>query len=140
MQTQIYLDFNGRCEEAVEFYKKTLGAQSMMMMRFADSPQPLQPGCVAPGSESKVMHTAFRIGDTVVLASDCMAGGQPNFHGFRLTLSVATVAEADRVFGALADGGRVDQALSQTFFSPRFGMLQDRFGMGWTIMVPQSQH
>lgn len=135
MIVQPYLFFDGRCEEAVEFYKKTLGAEVTMLMRFKDSPEPPQPGMVPPGSENKVMHTSFRIGETTLMASDGQCQGRPNFQGFSLSLTVPNEAEAERLFTALADGGQVQMPLTKTFFSSRFGMLADRFGVPWMIVV-----
>ena len=135
MLVQPYLFFDGKCEEAVEFYRRALGAEVEMMMRFRDCPEPAQPGMVPPGSENKVMHAALRIGDTMVLASDGRCLGQPEFRGFALSLTAANEAEADRLFAALADGGQVQMALSKTFFSPRFGMVADRFGVSWMVYV-----
>ena len=106
-----------------------------MMMRFRDCPEPAQPGMVPPGAEDKVMHAALRIGDTMVLASDGRCLGQPEFSGFALSLTAADEAEADRLFAALADGGQVQMPLSKTFFSPRFGMIADRFGVSWMVYV-----
>jgi PhnB protein len=136
MQVQPYLFYDGRCEEAIEFYRKALGAEVEMLMRFKDSPEPHPPGMVPPGAESKVMHASFRIGDTVVMASDGHCAGQTKFHGFSLSIAVANEAEADRVFNALSEGGQVQMPLSKTFFSPRFGMVADRFGVGWMVIVP----
>jgi PhnB protein len=137
VQVQSYLFFNGRCEEAIEFYKNALGAKVEMLMRFKDAPGDHKP---TPGTENKIMHSSLRIGDTVVMASDGMAQGNPEFKGFSLTLNAKNVAEADRLFGALAEGGEVRQPLVETFFSPRFGMLADKFGVGWIIMTePQAQ-
>ena len=135
MVVQPYLFFDGKCEEAVEFYRRALGAEVEMMMRFQDCPEPAQPGMVPPGSENKVMHAALRIGDTMVLASDGRCLGQPEFRGFALSLTAANEAEADRLFAALADGGQVQMPLSKTFFSPRFGMVADRFGVSWMVYV-----
>jgi PhnB protein len=135
MQVQVYLFFDGRCEEAIEFYKKTVGAEVMMLMRFKDSPEPPQPGMIPPGSEDKVMHTSLRIGDTMVMASDGRCEGSTSFQGFSLSLTVADEAEADRVFAALAEGGQIQMPLTETFWSPRFGMLSDRFGVGWMVSV-----
>jgi len=135
MQVQSYLMFNGRCEEAIEFYKKTLGAQVEMIMRFKDAPE----GC-SPGTENKVMHSAFKIGDTTVMATDGMMKDQGSleFKGFSLTLNPKTVAEAERLFKALSgDGGQVHQPLIETFFSPRFGILADKFGVSWMVVVEQ---
>ena len=135
MLVQPYLFLDGKCEEAIEFYRRALGAEVEMMMRFRDSPEPTQPGMVPPGSENKVMHAALRIGDTMVLASDGRCLGQPEFRGFALSLTAANEAEADRLFAALADGGQVQMPLSKTFFSPRFGMVADRFGVSWMVYV-----
>ncbi len=135
MNVEVYLFFNGRCEEAVEFYKKVLGAEVTMLMRFKDSPEPQQAGMVPPGSENKIMHVSFRVGDANVMASDGHCTGQTNFQGFSLSLTVANEAEADRKFAALADGGQVQMPLTKTFWSPRFGMVTDRFGVGWMISV-----
>ncbi len=135
MQVQPYLFFDGRCEEAVEFYRTALGAEVTMLMRFKDSPEPPQPGMVPRGSEDKVMHTSFRVGDTTVLASDGRCLGQPSFQGFSLSLTVPKEDEAERLFAALADGGQVQMPLAKTFFSPRFGMVADRFGVLWMIIV-----
>jgi PhnB protein len=132
---QPYLFFNGRCEEAVEFYKRTLGAQVDMLMRFKDSPDPHPPGMVPPGWETKVMHTSFRVGQTTVMASDGCHTEKASFNGFSLSLTVPTESEADRVFAALGEGGQVKMPLTKTFWSPRFGMLEDRFGIGWMISV-----
>lgn len=137
MKVEPYLSFEGRCEEAIEFYKKALGAQVEMLMRFKDSPEPPQPGCSPPGSEDKVMHASLRIGDSRVMASDGRCGGNPSFQGFALSLDAKTEAEADRLFNALADGGQVQMPLTKTFFSPRFGMVTDRFGVMWMVIVAQ---
>lgn len=135
MQVQPYLFFDGRSEEAVEFYRKTLGAEVTMLMRFKDSPEPNQPGMVPPGAEDKVMHMSFRIGDTTVMGSDGQCMGRPSFQGFALSLTVSNSSEAERLFAALADGGQVQMPLMQTFFAPRFGMVADRFGVSWMVIV-----
>ena len=137
-QVQPYLFFDGRCEEAIEFYKVTLGAKVEGLMRFKDSPDPVPPGMCGPNSDDKVMHSAFRIGDSLVMASDGMAGGKPEFKGFSLSVNVADAAEADRMFAALGTGGSVTMPLGKTFFSPRFGMVTDKFGVGWMVIVPQA--
>ncbi len=134
---QPYLFFNGRCEEAIEFYRQALGAEVEMLMRFKDSPEPPQPGMHPPGSENKVMHANFRVGDTQIMASDGRCMGKPNFDGFALSITVPNEAEADRRFAALADGGKVQMPLARTFFSPRFGMVTDRFGVLLMILVAQ---
>ncbi len=131
---QPYLFFGGRCEEALSFYRAAVGAQVEMMMRFKDSPEPHPPGMVPPGFENKVMHASFRIGGTTLMASDG-CGEVSKFEGFSLSLSVPSEAEADRAFAALSEGGQVKMPLGKTFWSPRFGMLADRFGIGWMVSV-----
>ena len=126
MLVQPYLFFDGRCEEAIEFYRQTLGAEVTMLMRFKDSPEPPQPGMVPPGAEDKVMHANLRIGDSTVMASDGRCLGQPAFQGFALSLTAADDADAERLFAALADGGQGQMPMSKTFFSSRFGMVADR--------------
>jgi PhnB protein len=133
---QPYLFFNGRCEQAVEFYRQALGAEVEFTMRYKESPEPLPPGRVPAGFENKIMHTSFRIGQTTVMASDGCSTDKASFEGFSLALSVATESEADRVFAALADGGQVGMPLTKTFWSPRFGMVTDRFGVSWMVSVP----
>jgi PhnB protein len=135
MQVQPYLFFDGRCEEAVEFYRSALGAEVTMLMRFKDSPEPHDPGMVPPGAGDKIMHMSFSIGETMVLASDGRCEGRPSFQGFALSLNVSNDAEAERLFAALADGGQVQMPLTKTFFSPLFGMVADRFGVSWMIDV-----
>jgi PhnB protein len=135
MLVQSYLNFDGRCEEALEFYKGALGAEITMLMRFKDSPEPCENGMVPPGAEDKVMHSSFRIGDTTVMASDGRCGGRPSFQGISLALTVADDAEAKRRFAALAEGGQVQVPLTKTFFSSSFGIVADRFGVPWMIVV-----
>ena len=135
MQVQPYLFFDGRCEEAVAFYESSLGAKVEMLMRFKESPEPPDPAMVPPGSEDKVMHASLRIGDATLMVSDGRCQGQPSFSGFSLSLTAPDEATAERLFGALADGGRVQMPLARTFFSPRFGMVADRFGVSWMIIV-----
>ena len=132
MQVQPYLFFDGRCEEALEFYRRALGAEVQMLMRFKDNPEPQ---ANPTGAEDKVMHTSFRIGETTVMASDGRCLGKPSFQGFALSLTAANDAEAERLFAALADGGKVQMPLAQTFFSSRFGMVADRFGVPWMVVV-----
>jgi PhnB protein len=129
---QPYLFFDGRCEEAVEFYHKALGAQVETLTRFKDSPDP---GMCPPGAGDKVMHASIRIGETTVMASDGQCSGRQSFEGFALSLTLPDAAEAERLFAALGDGGRVQMPLTKTFFSPRFGMVADRFGVSWMIHV-----
>jgi PhnB protein len=136
MRVEPYLFFDGRCEEAIEFYRKALGAEVTMLMRYKESPEPAPPGMVPPGSENKVMHSNLRIGETMVMASDGNCQGKPSFQGFSLSVTAPNAAEAERMFTALADGGQVQMPLAKTFFSPRFGMVADRFGVSWMIIVP----
>ena len=135
MPIEPYLNFDGRCEEAIDFYKKALGAQVVMLMRYSECPEPSPPGMMAPGSENKIMHSTLRIGDSEIMASDGYCKGNPTFHGISLSLPVANEAAADRAFAALSDGGQVHMPLTKTFFSPRFGMVADRFGVHWMIIV-----
>lgn len=131
---QPYLFFDGKCEEALEFYKHALGASVTMLMRFQDSPEPPKPGCT-PADLNKVMHAQFQIGETVVMASDGRATGNPKFEGFALSLSLPTPAAVERAFHALADGGKVEMPLARTFFSANFGMVVDKFGVFWMVLV-----
>lgn len=137
MVVQPYLFFDGRCEEAVEFYQRALGAKPGMLMRFKESPDPPPPGMLPPGAGDKVMHAELQIGDTNVMLSDGKCTGKPSFAGFSLSLTAADAAEADRLFNALAEGGQVQMPLGPTFWSPRFGMVADRFGVGWMVSVMQ---
>ena len=132
MQVQPYLFFDGRCEEALNFYRGTLGAETTALMRFKDNPEP---GTSPPEAGDKVMHASFRIGETTILASDGHCSGQASFQGFSLSLTTANQAEAERLFAALADGGQVQMPFTRTFFSPGFGMVVDRFGVPWMIYV-----
>jgi uncharacterized glyoxalase superfamily protein PhnB len=137
MPVQPYLNFDGRCEEALDFYRKALGAEVNALLRFADGPPPSPDGCsMRPlGSEKKVMHAEFRIGDTTLMASDCFCTGKPSFQGVSIALAPPDDAEAKRLFDALADGGEVRQPLTATFFSSSFGVVADRFGLNWMLAV-----
>ena len=138
MQIQPYLFFDGRCEEAVEFYKKALGAKVEMLMRFKESPD--QNMCPSgPVAGDKIMHACMRIGDTAVMASDGMNTGTLNFQGFSLSVTAADQAEAERLFAAVGEGGQVQMALGKTFFSPAFGMVADRFGVSWMVIVQPTE-
>jgi PhnB protein len=129
---QPYLFFDGRCDEALAFYGEALGAEVTALMRFKESPDPA--GC-APGSEEKVMHCNFTVCGTQLMASDGRCTGQPNFQGFALTIGLESAEEVERIFAALADGGQVQMPLTETFFAPRFGMVADRFGLCWMVLV-----
>ena len=135
MQVQPYLFFDGRCGEALEFYRDAVGAKVEALMRFKDSPEPPPADC-APVGADKVMHASVRIGDSQVMVSDGDAGGRPEFKGFSLSLTLADAEEAQRRFAALGEGGQVVVPLGKTFFSPGFGMLVDRFGVHWMVLVP----
>jgi PhnB protein len=133
-----YLFFGGRCEEALEFYRKALGAEVEMLMRYNESPQPTPPGMLQAGFENKVMHASFRVRGLQLMASDG-CDSKTKFEGFRLSLALPTEADARRAFDALADGGSVQMPPSKTFWSPCFGMLTDRFGLAWMVTVNQPQ-
>ncbi len=135
MQVMSYLFFSGRCEEALEFYKQAAGATVDCMMRFSESPDPVPAGMLQAGFENKVMHSSFQIGETTILASDG-CDDKSQFAGFRLALTVPTEADAHRVFDALASGGKIDMPLGKTFWSPCYGMVTDKFNLGWMVMVP----
>jgi PhnB protein len=137
METQPYLFFEGRCEEAIEFYRKTVGAEVVMLMRFRDSPEPAKCGSA---TGEKVMHASLRIGESTIMASDGRCEGPASFQGFSLSLTVANDAEARRLFSALGEGGQVRMPLQKTFFASSFGMLADRFGVMWMIYVASEHH
>jgi PhnB protein len=132
MQVQPYLFFDGRCAEALEFYRDRLAAKLEMLMHFKDNPEP---AANPPGAADKVMHACVRIGDTAVMASDGQCTGRPSFQGFALSLTAADDAEARRLFTALGDGGQVQMPLGKTFFASSFGMVSDRFGVSWMVVV-----
>jgi len=137
MHVQAYLFFDGRCEEAIEFYREALGAEVTMLMRFRENPESCS-GELPPGAEDKVMHASFRIGETEIMASDGHCQGRPSFQGFSLAISAKDASEAERLFRALSEGGEVQMPLGPTFFSPSFGMVADRFGVGWMIVAESS--
>jgi PhnB protein len=132
MHIEPYIFFNGRCDEALEFYRRALGAEVTMVMRFKESPDPAS---IPAGSEDKVMHASLRIGETTVLASDGHSQGKPSFQGFSLSLTASNDAQVERIFAALAEGGQVQMPPAKTFFSSRFGMVADRFGVPWMVYV-----
>ncbi len=138
MHSQIYLFFEGRTEEALAFYKKTLGAEIEMMMRFKDAPGPQDPNCEPPKSPNAVMHSTFKLANQQIMASDGMCSGKTNFGGFGLSLSLKTEAEVEKMFAALAEDGKVQQPLMKTFFSPKFGVVADKFGVTWMVLVEQA--
>jgi PhnB protein len=140
MPVQPYLFFNGQADQAIEFYKKAVGAEVQMLMRFKDNPDGNAgcPGGATPPPNA-VMHAEIAIAGTTILVSDGMASGGAKFDGFALSFTVPNEAAADKAFNALVDGGQVTMPLGKTFFSPRFGMLADRFGVHWMIHVAQEQ-
>ncbi|MFT7723539.1 MAG: VOC family protein [Roseateles sp.] len=135
MKIDPYLFFDGRCEEAIEFYKRALGARVEFMMRNSESPEPLPEGRLPPGSEHKIMHASLHIGGALVMMSDGMCSGEGGFRGFSLSLDCADADTAREAFAALADGGRVATPLGRTFWAPLFGMVTDRFGVNWMVSV-----
>lgn len=132
MKIEPYLFFEGRTEEALEFYKSRLGAKVQAVMRYKDNPDPKYN---PPNSEQKVMHSLFSVGDTKIMASDGNCTGKPSFQGFALTINAANPAEAEQRFNALAEGGQVQMPLAETFFAKSFGMVADRFGVGWMVIA-----
>ncbi len=132
MHVEAYLFFEGRCEEALEFYRRALGAEVTMIMRYQESPDPAM---CPPGAADKIMHASVRIGNTTLMASDGRCEGPAAFQGFALALSLTDKAEAQRLFTALSEGGEVLMPLAETFFSPLFGMVADHFGVSWMINV-----
>jgi PhnB protein len=135
MKVQPYLFFDGRCEEAAEFYKKALGAKTQMMMRNKESPEPHG----SPAMSEKILHMRMRIGDTIILMSDGHSEGNPKFEGFALSVTVGSDAEAQRQFAALSEGGKVRMPMGKTFFSSNFGMVTDRFGVMWMVYVEPAE-
>lgn len=138
MMVHGYLFFDGRCAEALDFYRRALGAEVTMLMRNNESPEPPPPGMLPPGSDDKVMHAQFKVGTTELMASDGRCGGKPQFDGFSLALSVPDDATARKRFDALAEGGNVEMPLGPTFWASSFGMVKDRFGVGWMVMAPKT--
>ena len=135
MPVEPYLFFNGRCDEAIDFYRRALGASDVQIMRYKDSPERMPPGMIPAGCENKVMHSSFKVGDTTVMASDGQCTGKLNFEGFSLSVTARSDADADRLFTGLADGGNVQMPLGKTFFASKFGMVADRFGVPWMVIA-----
>ncbi|MFZ1429408.1 MAG: VOC family protein [Geminicoccaceae bacterium] len=135
MQITPYLFFDGRCEEAIEFYRETLDAEVTMLLRFKDNPEPPTESPASPESAEKVMHGSLRIGETEIYLSDGCCTGQPSFQGFALSIARSDTEQAARTFAALADGGQVRMPMAKTFFSPAFGMVADRFGVPWMVIT-----
>ncbi len=136
MKIEPYLNFDGRCDEAIEFYKAALGAKVTRLMRFKDCPESPPSGQQFPKEIlEKVMHASLLVGDTNLLMSDGRCTNKGTFSGVSLTLNVPSDAEAARKFAALSEGGKVGMPLGKTFFSSNFGMLTDRFGVAWMVVV-----
>ena len=135
MQIHPYLDFGGRCEEALTFYTSAVGANVEMLMRFKDMPEPHEPGVIPPGAEEKVMHVTFRIGESTVMATDGQCQGTGDISGISLSIQMSDIVEAERIFTALANGGEVHMPFAETFWAPRFGIVADKFGVPWMVNV-----
>jgi len=135
MMVQPYLFFDGKCEEALDFYKKAIGAEVDMLMRFSENPDKPPQGSMPPGSDNKVMHASFHVGDAHIMASDGHCAGKPSFQGFGLSLNAKDDAEAEKLFTALSPGGQVQQPLTKTFFASKFGMVADKFGVLWMVIA-----
>ena len=134
MNVQPYLSFEGRAQEAIDFYKSALGAQVEAIMQFKDAPPDMQANMP---NKDKVMHAAFKVGDTTIMATDGQCSGKSEFSGITLTLNAASNGEAEKLFNALAQGGKVNMPMSETFFAHRFGMVADKFGVGWMVLSPK---
>ncbi|QIG47311.1 VOC family protein [Nordella sp. HKS 07] len=145
MQVQPYLSFEGRAEEALDFYAKAIGAKVGVKMRFKEAP-PMEMsgnGCADMGappahSAEKIMHSEFKVGDSLIMATDGMCSGNTNFTGISLALQAKDDAEAKKIFDALSQGGKVQQPLIKTFFASSFGMVADKFGVGWMVVTAQA--
>ena len=135
MQVESYLFFNGNCADAIAFYEKALGAKTVFKLTFKESPEPPPPGMIPDGWGDKIMHASFTVGDTMIMASDSCGPDEAGFKGFSLSLNLKSEEDADRCYAALSEGGTVTMPLGKTFWSPRFGMLTDRFGIGWMVNV-----
>ena len=133
MQVQTYLFLDGKGDEAIEFYKRVLGAKVQMLMRYGEAPDQ---SMIKPENKNKVMHSTIQIGETTIMASDGYCNGKPTFDGFSLSVDAPSDAEAKRIFTALAEGGQIRMPLDKTFFASSFGMVADTFGVGWMVIVP----
>jgi PhnB protein len=131
MNVQPYLSFEGRAQEAIDFYKSALGAQVEAVMQFKDAPPDMQANMP---NKDKVMHAAFKVGDTTIMATDGQCSGKSEFSGITLTIQANSEAEAEKLFNALAQGGKINMPMAETFFATRFGMVADKFGVGWMVL------
>jgi PhnB protein len=134
MNVQPYLSFEGRAQEAIDFYKSAIGAKVDMIMHFKDAPPDVQ-AQMSPESKDKIMHSAFHVGDTQIMATDGNCSGKTGFSGISLTLNASDNAEAEKLFAALGNGGQVTMPMSETFFADRFGMVADKFGVQWMVIA-----
>jgi PhnB protein len=137
MDVQPYLSFQGRAQEALDFYKAAVGAKVDMVMHFKDAPKEMQ-AQMPPTSMDKVMHAAFHVGDTQLFATDGECMGSPSFTGISLTINASSNEEAEKVFAALGKGGQTTMPMSETFFAHRFGVLADKFGVKWMVLNPKN--
>ena len=135
MNVQPYLSFEGRAQEAIDFYKSALGAKVDAVMLFKDAPPDMQANMP---NKDKIMHSAFHVGDTQIMATDGQCSGKSEFSGITLTLTAGSNGEAEKLFNALSQGGKVNMPLSETFFAHRFGMVADKFGVGWMVLNPKA--
>ncbi len=135
MNVQPYLSFEGRAQEAIDFYQSALGAKVEVIMHFKDAPPDMQ---AHMPHKDKIMHAAFKVGDTTIMASDGQCNGKSQFSGVTLTLNATSSGEAEKLFNALAAGGKVNMPMSETFFAHRFGMVADKFGVGWMVLNPKT--
>ena len=135
MKVQPYVFFDGKCDEALQFYQRALGAKVNALMRFSEAPDQSQ---IKPESKNKVMHSAFQIGETEILASDGYCLGAPAFQGFALTINAANSAEALKLFTGIAEGGKIQMPLEKTFFAASFGIAVDKFGVSWMVIADKA--
>jgi PhnB protein len=135
MHVTPYLGFEGRCDEAIAFYKSAVGAEVNSLMRFKDMPGGCPEGSPSSTHPEKVMHSELKIGDSLVFLSDGHCTGSTKFEGISLTLAASSDAQAQKIFSALAVEGKVMMPLGKTFFASQFGMLTDRFGVAWIVLT-----
>lgn len=125
-----YLNFDGHCKEAIEFYAELLGGEIVFMSTFAEAPDDED---ISPGLKDKIMHAQLKIGDQVIMASDASPENYAIPQGIHITIGVDTPEEAERIYEALSEGGSVQMPLEETFWAKRFAMFSDRFGIPWMV-------
>jgi PhnB protein len=136
MNTNLHLEFSGNCGEAFAFYEKTFGTKRMMTMTYGEAPG----GSPVPEeSKNLIMHTALPVGSITLMGADMPKGEEHRIGGFHVSLDAGDEADVKRLFAALSEGGSVQMPLAPTFWSPLFGMLKDRFGVGWMLSVTSPQ-